>query len=172
MDMRYSNHACGVRQSSAESAEATARPVMAKLKTLTDEAMRYRREAHVERRCKPHPVLAHVGDRAADKVVTLPTPPDIGPGGEVVDMHPPPEGTKHEVSNDARWKRQDIRNTLAEAATRIAEDASIQRTDLLMQPSFNSVAMAIDAAESVQAGTASRRCSRTRWPSPTRLRCE
>jgi hypothetical protein len=41
--------------------------------------------------------------------------------------------------------------TLNEGATRIAEDASLRRTDLLLQPSFNSVAMGIDAAESIQA---------------------
>ena len=124
---------------------------MSKLKTLTDEAMPHRREAHVERRYRPIPVLAQVWDRAADKLVTLPSPPDVGVGGEVVREHAPPEGTKHEVSDDAKWKRREIRNTLAEGASRIAEDASIQRVDLLMQPSFDSVAMAIDTAESIQA---------------------
>ena len=47
--------------------------------------------------------------------------------------------------------RRVIRDTLAEGATRIAEDASIRRTDLLMRPSFNALALAVDAAESVGA---------------------
>src|SRR5207245_1693644 len=45
----------------------------------------------------------------------------------------------------------EIRNTLAEGADRIAEDASIRRTDLLMQPGFDAVAMGLDAAESIDA---------------------
>ena len=48
-------------------------------------------------------------------------------------------------------KRLAIQETLAEGATRIAEDASLRRTDLLMQPSFNAVAMGIDAADSIGA---------------------
>jgi hypothetical protein len=48
-------------------------------------------------------------------------------------------------------KRANIRDTLAEGATRIAEEASIRRTDLLMQPSFNALALAIDAADSIGA---------------------
>jgi len=41
--------------------------------------------------------------------------------------------------------------TLNEDAARIAEDASIRRSDLLLQPSFNALAMGIDAADSIQA---------------------
>jgi hypothetical protein len=48
-------------------------------------------------------------------------------------------------------KREVIQETLREGATRIAEDASIRRTDLLMQPSFNAVALAVDAADSIAA---------------------
>ena len=49
-------------------------------------------------------------------------------------------------------RRWNIRETLREGADRIAEDASLRRTDLLMQPSFNAVAMGIDAAEAIGAG--------------------
>jgi hypothetical protein len=41
--------------------------------------------------------------------------------------------------------------TLSAGATRIAEDASLRRTDLLLQPSFNAVALGVDAADSIQA---------------------
>ena len=44
-----------------------------------------------------------------------------------------------------------MRNTLAEGASRVAEDASVRRTDLLMQSSFDALAMGIDAAESIGA---------------------
>ena len=44
-----------------------------------------------------------------------------------------------------------MRDTLAEAATRIAEDASIRRADLLLQSSLDVVAMDINAAESIGA---------------------
>jgi hypothetical protein len=47
--------------------------------------------------------------------------------------------------------RDYVRNTLAEGATRVAEDASVRRTDLLTQASFNVLAMGIDAAESIGA---------------------
>ncbi len=64
---------------------------------------------------------------------------------------PPPEGHKFDPPEEARWKRKDIRNTLSEGATRIAEDASIRRADLLCQSHLDVLAMAVDAADSVQA---------------------
>jgi hypothetical protein len=66
----------------------------------------------------------------------------VGAGCEVV-----PEQTA-----GLDFKRADIRDTLREGTDRIADDASIRRTDLLIQPSFDCVAMGIDAAESIQAG--------------------
>jgi len=45
-----------------------------------------------------------------------------------------------------------IRETLTEGATRIAEDASIRRTGLLMQPNCDALAMGVDAADSIGAG--------------------
>jgi hypothetical protein len=45
----------------------------------------------------------------------------------VILEQPPPEGRKYKPPDEARWKRKDIRNTLSEGATRIAEDASIRR---------------------------------------------
>src|SRR6202043_769991 len=49
--------------------------------------------------------------------------------------------------------RASIRETehAGRGADAIAEDASIRRTDLLMQPSFHTVAIAVDAAESIDA---------------------
>lgn len=124
---------------------------MAKDKSLTDRAMHYKREAHVERRYKPIPVLADAWERAAESVLTLPGPPAVGAGGEVVKCHSPPVGECEAAPPDDSTKRNYIRNTLAEGATRVAEDASIRRTDLLMQRSFDVTALAIDAAESVEA---------------------
>jgi hypothetical protein len=65
----------------------------------------------------------------------------MGPGGEVV----------NEQTCGLSSPRLAIRETLREGASLIAEDASIRRTDLLMQPSFNALAMGIDAAESIGA---------------------
>ena len=44
-----------------------------------------------------------------------------------------------------------IRDRLKDSVSCIAEDASIRRTDLLMQPRFNALAIAVDAAESISA---------------------
>jgi len=81
-------------------------------------------------------------ERQADELLALPDPPDVGPGGEVVREQMPGLGRK----------RSYVRETLTQDADRTAEDASIQRVDLLLQPNFNVVALAIDAAESIQAG--------------------
>ena len=93
-------------------------------------------------------------EREVDKLLTLPNPPDVGPGGEVV----------REQTAGLGFKRANIRDTLREGPDQIAEDASIRRTDriaedasirrmdLLMQSSFDCVAMCVDAAESI--GTA------------------
>ena len=91
-------------------------------------------------------------DREATKLLTLPGPPDVGVGGEVVRMHSGPAGHVQDVlKRETKPKRANIRDTLAQGATRLAEEASVRRTDLLMQPSFDAVALAIDAAESIQA---------------------
>lgn len=114
---------------------------MASDKSMTELAMRKRREARYERDFKTGAPLAPMFDRQAQELLKLDHPPDVGPGGEVVNPQL--------VVLDQ--KRRNIRNTLAEGADRIAEDASLARTDLLMQPSFNSVAMGIDAAQSIAA---------------------
>jgi hypothetical protein len=114
---------------------------MAEPKTPTEKAMRFKREAYVERLCKDPPVLAPMWDREVAKALALPNPPDVGAGGEVV----------REQSTDRGLSRSYVRDTLKLGASQIAEDASIRRTDLLMQPSFEAVAMGIDAAESIQA---------------------
>jgi len=113
--------------------------------------MRHKREAYVERICKNPPVLAPMWEREAEKLLTIPGAPDVGPGGEVVRTHSAPDGHADDAQKDRGFKRANIRDTLAEGATRIAEDASIRRTDLLMQPSFDAVALAVDAAESIGA---------------------
>jgi hypothetical protein len=122
---------------------------LTKPRSATELAFRYQHEAHVERRCKPVPILADMWERNADELVTLAHPPDVGAGDEVVHVSPLPEIPAAKLP--ATVKRLNIRDTLAEGATRIAEDASIQRADLLMQPSFDVVAMGIDAAQSIQA---------------------
>ena len=115
---------------------------MAEHKSLTEVVMRKRREAYVERACKRPAILAPMFERQADELLALPDPPDVGPGGEVVREQMPGLGRK----------RSYVRETLTQDADRTAEDASIQRVDLLLQPNFNVVALAIDAAESIQAG--------------------
>jgi hypothetical protein len=124
---------------------------VSKPKSLTELAMRHKREAYVERVCKNPPVLAPMWEREAAKLLTLPYSPDVGPGGEVVRSHSAPDGHADDAQVDHRFKRANIRDTLAEGATRIAEDASVRRTDLLMQPSFDAVALAVDAADSIGA---------------------
>jgi hypothetical protein len=115
-------------------------------KTLTQLALSYRRDAYTERVCKPNPVLAEPFERRADELIALEHPPEIGPGGEVTNVAPPPEGCSVQPA-----MKFHIRNTLSQGATRIAEEASVRRTDLLSQPSLDAVAMALDAAESIQA---------------------
>ena len=115
---------------------------MSNHKSLTELAMRHRRDAYTERICKDPPVLAKFYDNEADKLLRLDHPPVVGAGGEVV----------HEQVSGLGFKRANIRDTLRAGADQIAEDASIRRTDLLMQPSFDCLAMGIDAAESIQAG--------------------
>lgn len=110
-------------------------------KSLTELAMRKRREARYERDFKTGAPLAPMFERQAAELLKLEMPPDVGPGGEVVNEQVAGLGHK-------RWN---IRETLREGAGRIAEDASLRRTDLLMQPSFNAVAMGIDAAEAIGA---------------------
>jgi hypothetical protein len=124
---------------------------MSRPKTLTEQAMTRRREAYTERLCKSPPVLAPLFDRLADELLVLPGPPDVGAGGEVVRTHAAPEGRAHDVQQDRGFKRANIRDTLMTGATRIAEEASIRRTDLLVQPSFDCLALAIDTAESIDA---------------------
>ena len=115
--------------------------VMSKPKSLTERAMIHRREAYTERLCKSPPVLAPLFDRLADELLVLPGPPDVGAGGEVV----------REQALVAGFKRRNIRDTLREGPDQIAEEASIRRIDLLMQPSFDCVALAVDTAESIGA---------------------
>lgn len=114
---------------------------MADPKTLTEKAMRYKREAYIERACKDPPVLAPMWEREAAELLALPGPPDVGPGGEVV----------REQTRGLGYKRANIRDTLAQGADRTAEDASIQRTDLLMQSNMDCVALGIDTAASIDA---------------------
>ena len=114
---------------------------MSKPRSLSQLAMEKRRLAHEDRRYKPLAALAPMFDRQADELLKLNHPPDVGPGGEVV----------NEQTYGLPHKRNVIRNTLLEGANRIAEDASIRRTDLLLQPSFRVLEMGIDAADSVKA---------------------
>ncbi len=107
----------------------------------TARAMSRKREAYVERRLQPGAPLAPMFEREANALLTLPSPPDVGAGGEVVEVQ----------TAGLPGPRFAIQETLREGASRIAEDASIRRTDLLMQPSLDAVAMGVDAAESIGA---------------------
>ena len=123
----------------------------AKPKSATALAISKRREAHIERVSKPFPVMAKAWEDDATALLTLPHSPDVGPGGEVVRTSSLPDSQAGSVEPQHALRRLAIRDTLAEGATRIAEDASIRRTDLLMQPSFDAVALGVDAAESIGA---------------------
>ena len=119
-------------------------------KSRTELAMRKRREADTERMYKPGAPLAPMFERQAAELLKLEKSPDVGPGGEVVN----PQAGKDVVSDQVvglGCKRLNIRDTLRAGADRIAEEASLRRTDLLMQPSFDCVATGIDGAESIGA---------------------
>lgn len=124
-------------------------------KSLTELALRKQREAHIERLCKPVPLMAMKLERDAAALLQLSGLPEVGPGGEVVGTHSAPDlGPTHALAptqSVPEGARFSVMNTLAQGATRIAEDASIRRADLLLQPSFDVVALGIDAAESIQA---------------------
>src|SRR5438552_15523903 len=123
-----------------------------KPKSGTEIALASKREAYTERLCKPNPVLSDMWERDAEAVLTLPFPPEVGSGGEVVGRSPLPTDHAGEIVSASSVDRSfELRNTLAQGATRTAEDASIRRADLLMQPSFNVAAMALDAADSINA---------------------
>lgn len=117
-------------------------------KSATEAAARQKREAHMERRYKWPPALLRIQEEKVEQLLQLPTPPDVGAGGEVARANPLPEGANVARPGNGRLVIQD---TLAEGATRIAEDASIRRTDLLLAPSFNAVALGLDTAQSVNA---------------------
>ena len=125
-----------------------------KAKSATELAMRHQREAYIEERCKPTPVMAAYFNRQADELLALPGAPDIGPGGEVVRTHSAPDQALSSLADTNAIARHYIRDTLAEGATRLAEDASIKRADLLLQPNLDAVALGIDAAESIGAANA------------------
>lgn len=124
-------------------------------KSATELAARHRRRAHEERtrggRYGPALVeaFAERHEQEAAELTALPSAADVGPGGEVVRTHSLPD--QHVGSVPPSATRPIARNTLAEGATRVAEDASIRRQDLLMQPSFNALELGIDAAESIGA---------------------
>lgn len=124
---------------------------MAIHKSATALAMDRKREAHTERTSKPCAVMAPFFDGQAAELLSLVRTPEVGAGGEIVRAQSVPDQYLAQLDRRQAAKRTVIRNTLAEGATRIAEDASIRRTDLLMQPSFDLTALAIDTAESIGA---------------------
>ena len=99
-------------------------------KSLTELALEKRKLANDEKRYKPGSSLAGVYENQADDLLKLQHPPVVGAGGEVTQEQTAGLGTK----------RHYIRETLQQDASRIAEDASIRRADLLLLPSFNAVA--------------------------------
>lgn len=124
-----------------------------KAKSPTEAAMRNRRESYIEERTKPVPVMASFFNRRAEALLELPAAPDVGAGGEVVRAVSLPDTALADVDPEQRTgiARMSIRDTLAQGATRVAEDASIRRTDLLLQSAFDCVALGVDAADSIVA---------------------
>ena len=86
--------------------------------------------ARTEPRRKARLAGAGIDDNQADELLTLQHPPVVGAGGEVT----------QEQTAGLGGKRTFIRETLRQDASRIAEDASVRRADLLLLPSFNAVA--------------------------------
>jgi hypothetical protein len=113
---------------------------MNKPKSNTELAHRKRREAYQER-TSGSPSWSPRLEREAAGLLVLQQPPNVGPGGEVL---------RDQVTG-LPAPRSWIQETLTEGADRVAEDASIRRTDLLMRPGLNAVALAVDAAESIGA---------------------
>ena len=112
-------------------------------KSLTEKAMAHKREAYLENVCRPDgPNLTGMHEREAARLLTLPNPPDVGAHGEVI-LEPTPGLPSPQFA---------IRDTLRQKPTRTAEDASIRRTDLLLQENFDCVGLGIDAAQSINAG--------------------
>lgn len=113
---------------------------MTQLKTRTQKAAETARRAHCERKMHPG-VLPDEPTLALAEMTRVDRPPTIGTGGELIEQ---PEGPLSP-------RRTVIRETLTKRPTVVAEDASLTRTDLLLQPSFNAVAMGLDAAQSIKA---------------------
>lgn len=120
---------------------------MKKHKSLTEQAMKKKREAYQWRLtadAKPSGEvdlrMAKRFDEEADALLAVQEPP-ITAKGEV--MRPHIDGLRAEGRGIAL-------DTLQNAGI-IQEEASIRRTDLLLQEGVDIVSMAIDAAESIQA---------------------
>jgi hypothetical protein len=107
-------------------------------KSLTELAVGKKRRAHEERergeRYGPGIAerFAEPFEREAAALLTLPGTPDLGAGGEVVRPYSAPDGCAVTSQPRSQNVRPIVRGTLGHGATRIAEDASIQRTDLLL----------------------------------------
>lgn len=115
---------------------------MTRSRTKTEQAMGKLQEAGRERRDHPACNLAPMYERQANELLALAEAPAVGPGGEVIERRTPNESTSRAI----------IRETLVDGANAIAADASARRTDLLLQPSFNAVALGLDAAQAIDAG--------------------
>ncbi len=118
---------------------------MKKHKRLTELAMQKKREAYVTRLCmndKPCPELdMRIADRLeaeAASIIAIDEHP-IANMGEVVKPHIANLPGRH-------W----IKDTLQDGGM-VTEEASISRTDLLLQPNLDISALAIDAAHTVKA---------------------
>src|SRR5713226_9574321 len=99
---------------------------MSRPKSLTELALYKQREAYQDRASSGLPLLSAKLEREAAELLAPKQPPDVGPGGEVISKQ----------TGQLPASQLEIRNTLATGADQIAEDASIRRTDLLMQSSF------------------------------------
>jgi hypothetical protein len=118
-------------------------------KRLTELAMKKRREAHYTRRgAEDKGTSGYLNHRWADALeaeadaILTTTEPPIASMGEVTDPH---------IAGLPRTGALEfVRNTLLDSNL-VVEEASITRTDLLMQTNTDISALAIDAADSINA---------------------
>ena len=82
---------------------------------------------------------AELLEREASELLTVDRPPKISSGEVVTRKH-----------SGETFKPGIIRDTLKDGG-RVAIDASIDRTDLMLKSNFNIVALAVDAADSIKA---------------------
>ncbi|MFT3820466.1 MAG: hypothetical protein QM750_23115 [Rubrivivax sp.] len=113
---------------------------MSDKRSRTDRWLGHKLDAHRERRAEPMSGSATMHEAAAAPLLATEALPEIGAGGEVI-----------EQGDGLPTGRHLIRDILSEDGSVIAQDASMERANLLLGSGFGAPAMAIDAAESIGA---------------------